>query len=299
MTTPTLTTAEQRTLIVPGAELTYDVRGDLGSATATAPALVLIGTPMTAEGFTTLAGHFADRPVITYDPRNTGRSRCTSEGTPTPEDHAADVHAIITALQPELGSPRVDLLGSSGGAINALALAVAHPEDLRVVIAHEPPSCPVLPDAEVLVAACHQVLETYRRSGFGAGFATFIALVDAQGPLAPDYLRRPDPDPAAYGLPTTDDGSRDDQLMANMATIPVWGPDLDALRSAPCRVVLAVGEDSGEVLAARAPRAIAAALGTEVVTFPGDHMGFAGGEFGQEGRPAAFAATLRQVLDQV
>ena len=296
LTSPTLTTAQLRTLSVPGAELTYDVRGDLSAATDTVPALVLIGTPMTAEGFATLAEAFDDRPVITYDPRNTGRSRCTTGETPTPEDHAADVHAIVVALQPELGSPRVDLFGSSGGAINALALAAAHPEDLRVVVAHEPPSCPVLPDADVLVAACHQILETYHRSGFGVGLAKFIALTSAQGPLGPEYLDGPDPDPAAFGLPTEDDGSRDDPLMANMATIPVWGPDLDALRTASCRLVLAVGEDSGANLAARAPRAVAAALGREAVTFPGDHMGFAGGEFGQTGKPAEFAARLREVL---
>lgn len=296
MTSPTLTSVDTRTLEVPGAVLTYDVRGDLAAATAAAPALVLIGTPMTADGFTTLAGAFGDRPVITYDPRNTGRSRRTGDATPTPEDHAADVHAIVTALRPELGSPQVDLFGSSGGAINALALVAAHPEDLRVVVAHEPPSCPVLPDSGVLADVCADVLESYRRAGFGLGLAKFIALVSAQGPLGPDYLDRPDPDPAAFGLPTADDGSRDDPLMNNMATIPVWGPDLDALRAAPCRLVLAVGEDSGETLAARAPRTIAAGLGMDPVVFPGDHTGFAGGEFGQVGRPVEFAATLRGVL---
>jgi pimeloyl-ACP methyl ester carboxylesterase len=296
MDAPSLTKTDSRTLSVPGAELTYDVRGDLSTATDVAPALMLIGTPMTAEGFTTLAGWFEDRPVITYDPRNAGRSRRTTDATPTPEDHAADVHALLTALRPELGSPRVDLFGSSGGAINALALVAAHPEDLRVVVAHEPPSSRVLPDAAVLVAACADVLDTYHRLGFGPGLAKFIALVSEQGPLGLEYLDRPDPDPAAFGLPTVDDGSRDDPLMANMATIPVWGPDLDALRSAPCRLVLAVGEDSGDTMAARAPRAIAEALGTEAVTFPGDHIGFAGGELGQTGRPAEFAARLRAVL---
>lgn len=296
MTSPTVATVETRTLSVPGAELTYDVRGDLAAATAGAPALVLIGTPMTADGFVTLAAAFADRPVVTYDPRNTGRSRTTTDATPTPEDHASDVHAVVTALQAELGHPRVDLFGSSGGAINALALVAAHPEDLRVVVAHEPPSSRALPDADVLVAACDDVLASYRRSGFGLGLAKFIALTSAQGPLTPDYLDRPDPDPAMFGLPTADDGSRGDPLMANMATIPVWGPDLDALRAATCRVVLAVGADSGETMAARAPRAIAAAFGTEATVFPGDHMGFAGGEFGQVGKPAEFAATLRDVL---
>jgi len=86
-----------------GAELTYDVRGDLSEATEAAPALMLIGTPMTAEGFTALAGPLEDRAVITDDPRDAGRSRCTTDATPTPEDHAADVHAILAALRSELG----------------------------------------------------------------------------------------------------------------------------------------------------------------------------------------------------
>lgn len=295
--TPGTRLVDTRTLDVPGAVLTYDVRGDLSAATDAVPALLLVGAPMTAAGFTALAEELDDRPVVTYDPRNTGRSRCTTDATPTPEDHAGDLHAIVSALRTELGSGRVDLFGSSGGAITALALALAHPDDLRVVVAHEPPSCAVLPDAAVLTAACRDVLDAYERSGSGVGMAKFIALVDAQGPLGPDHLERPDPDPAAYGLPVTDDGRRDDPLMANMATVPVWGPDLDALRALDgVRVVLAVGEDSEETLAARAPRAVAAALGTEAVPFPGDHMGFAGGEHGDTGRAAAFAATLRRVL---
>ena len=281
-----------RTLSAPEAELTYDVHGDLASATAERPPLFLIGTPMAAEGFVTLAGHFTDRPVITYDPRNVGRSKRHDESvTPTPEDHAADLHAIIT----EIGGP-VDLFGSSGGAINGLALAIAHPEDLRVLVAHEPPAGGALPDAEYVRTACHAVFDSYRRSGFGLGMAKFIALVSEQGELGPDYAERPDPDPAAFGMPTVDDGTRTDPLMNNMITIPVWAPDPDALRAATCRVVLAVGEESGETLAARAPRAIAAQGGGELAVFPGDHIGFGGGEHGTTGQPAAFAARLREVL---
>ena len=285
-------TVSTRTLSVSGAELTYDVRGDLASATAERPPLFLVGTPMGAEGFVTLAGLFADRPVITYDPRNVGRSRRHDETvTPTPEDHAADLHALIT----EIGGP-VDLFGSSGGAINGLALAIAHPEDLRVLVAHEPPAGGALPDAAHIRTACHAVLDSYRTSGFGLGMAKFIALVSEQGELGPDYADRPDPDPAAFGMPTEDDGTRNDPLMNNMATIPVWAPDLEALRAAPCRVVLGVGEESGETLAARAPRVIAGQGGGELVVFPGDHIGFAGGEYGQTGKPEEFAARLREVL---
>jgi pimeloyl-ACP methyl ester carboxylesterase len=281
-----------RTLSTPGAELTFDVHGDIAAATADRPALFIIGTPMAAAGFVTLAGHFADRPVITYDPRNVGRSRRVDPShTPTPEDHAADLHAIIT----EVGGP-VDLFGSSGGAINGLALASAHPEDLRVLVAHEPPAGGSLPDAAHIRAACQDTFDSYQRAGFGLGMAKFIALVMEQGELGADYLDRPDPDPAAFGLPTADDGSRDDPLMNNMITIPVWSPDPDAVRTADCRVVVGVGEESGETLAARAARAVAEQTGRELVVFPGGHDGFSGGEYGQPGKPDAFAARLREVL---
>ena len=70
------------TLDVPGAVLTYDVRKNDSNSQ---PALLLIGSPMTADGFAALAGHFPDRTVVTYDPRGTGRSRRTdgaAESTP-------------------------------------------------------------------------------------------------------------------------------------------------------------------------------------------------------------------------
>ena len=48
------------TLDVPGAVLHYDVRAN---AFRDQPVLLMIGSPMGAEGFTTQAGHFADRVV--------------------------------------------------------------------------------------------------------------------------------------------------------------------------------------------------------------------------------------------
>ena len=40
-----------------------------------------------------------------------------------------------------------------------------------------------------------------------------------------------------------------------------------------------------------------AAMGQETTVFPSNHGGFLGGEFGQRGDPEAFAAKLREVLD--
>jgi hypothetical protein len=123
-------------------------------------------------------------------------------------------------------------------------------------------------------------------------------MVSFQGEFGPEVATQPDPDPTMFGMPTTDDGNRGDALMNNMLTIPVWGPDLEALTAASCRIVLAVGEESGESLAARAPRAIAEQTGLELVVFPGDHGGFSGDEHGHPGKPVEFAARLREVLDR-
>ena len=100
-----------------------------------------------------------------------------------------------------------------------------------------------------------------------------------------------------FGLPTEDDGSRNDPLLGqNIVTCTHYQPDFDALRAASTRIVIGVGAESGRQLAHRAGAAVAERLGTTPVTFPSDHGGFLGGEYGQTGEPDAFAATLREVL---
>jgi pimeloyl-ACP methyl ester carboxylesterase len=286
MTEPTT-----HTLDVPGALLTYDVRSNTSS---TAPVLLMIGSPMGAGGFGTLAGHFSDRTVVTYDPRGVERSRKADDTTEsTPDQHADDLHRVIS----DLGAGPVDLFASSGGAVNALALVAHHPEQVRVLVAHEPPTAQVLPDRESALAAANDVNETYKRRGFGPAMAKFIALVSRKGEIPADYVDQPAPDPTMFGLPTEDDGSRTDPLLAqNMVSCTHYQPDFDALRAASTRIVLAAGTESEGTMAHRSAGAIAEQLGTTPVAFPSGHGGFLGGEYGQRGEPDAFAATLREVL---
>ncbi|PSL01308.1 pimeloyl-ACP methyl ester carboxylesterase [Haloactinopolyspora alba] len=274
------------------AAVTYDVRGDLGTAAPDRPALLLIGSPMDAVGFGTLASHFTDRPVITYDPRGAGRNP-TDTTDLEPTQHADDLHRVIQ----DLDAGAVDMFASSGGAINALALAAAHPGDLRRVVAHEPPTVVLLPDREMVVAAMHDIRATYRDAGLGPAMAKFIALVMYDGPLPADYLDQPAPDPAAFGLPAEDDGSRDAPLMRNMPVCNIYEPDFAALTDLGDRLVLVAGAESGEQIAARGARSVAGELGRTVVEYPSDHAGFLGGEYGQHGDPVAFAAALRASLD--
>jgi pimeloyl-ACP methyl ester carboxylesterase len=287
----TLTEHNTRTLEVPGATLTYDIRP--GTSRDATP-LFLIGSPMAAPGFATLASHFTDRTVVTYDPRGSERSTLTEPMTPpTPEQHADDVHRIIEVL----GCGPVDLFASSGGAVNALALVARHPGDVRSLVAHEPPVPTVLPDRDAALAAARAVNETYRQRGWGAGMAHFIALVSNRGEFTADFAHQPAPDPGTFGLPTEDDGSRTDPLLG-LALVGSMGyePDIEALRAASTRVVIAAGVESEGEMACRGAFAVAERLGTEPVIFPSNHGGFLGGEYGQMGDPDAFAAKLRSVL---
>ena len=293
MTASTTIQPTTNTMNVLGATLTYDVRPNDASAE---PTLFLIGSPMGAGGFPTLAGHFTDRTVVTYDPRGTERS-VLDEPTrpPSPEEHADDLHRIIE----EMGGGPVELFASSGGAVNALALVARHPEDVRAVVAHEPPLPTVLPDRDAALAAARAVHETYMRGGFGAGMAHFIAVVSHRGEFPSDFAEQPAPDPEMFGLPAEDDGSRTEPLLG-LALVGSIGyePDFEALRAAPTRIVMAAGAESEGEMANRGAFAVAERLGTEPVIFPSHHGGFLGGEYGQMGDPEEFAAKLREVLAQ-
>lgn len=288
----TVTETTARTLEVPGATLTYDVRP--GGTTDSRP-LFLVGLPMAAPGFASLASHFTDRTVLTYDPRGSERSTKDDPTSPvTPDMHADDLHRILQ----DFGAGPVDVFGSSGGAITSLALVARHPEDVRTLVAHEPPLASILPDRDNAMAVTRAVGETYQRSGFGAGMAHFIAVVSHRGAFPDGFADQPGPDPAMFGMPAEDDGSRTDGLLGsnNMVNTTHYEPDFDALRAAQTRIVVAAGEDSDGEMAERGAVAVAERLGTETVRFPGDHGGFFGGEYGQMGKPDEFAAKLREVL---
>ena len=274
------------------ATVTYDVHGDLSQATPDRPALLMIGSPMDAVGFTTLRSHFTDRPVVTYDPRGAGRNP-TDTTSITAEEHADDLHRVIEAL----GVAPVDVFASSGGAVNVLALVAAHPEDVRRVVAHEPPTAALLPDRDAVLSVCRDLRATYETHGSGPAMAKFISFVMYDGLVSDDYLEQPAPDPAMYGMPSEDDGSRTDPLMRNMPDCNAYQPDLEALAALGDRLVVAVGAESGQQMAARGGRSVAEALGREATEFPSNHGGFLGGEYGQQGDPDAFAAALRATLD--
>ncbi len=280
---------------MPGATLYYDVRE--AETKTTAPVLLMIGHPMDAQGFTTLAGHFRDRTVVTYDPRGTGRSEVTDRTqVRTPELHADDLHRLISALN----AGPVDIFASSGGAINALALVAQHPEDVHTLVAHEPPIAPVLPDHEQAEAAIKDIRADVRARGLGAGDGE-VHRFHQPARAGPGRL------PAAAGAESSrfraaDRGRR---LARRSTARRIARPD-HALRSRLQCAASGAGphRDRGRGRirrhhgAARRARHRRAAQPGSCRCSPATTAGSLGGEFGYSGDPDAFAARLRQVLDE-
>ncbi|MFD7293899.1 alpha/beta fold hydrolase [Streptomyces sp. NPDC059897] len=282
------------TLTTPDADLVYDVRGPLPTADGRPP-LLMIGQPMDATGFAALAARFSERTVVTYDPRGLGRStRKDGRVDQAPEVQAGDVHAVVEAL----AAGPVEMFASSGGAITALAVVAKYPEDVTTLVAHEPPLITLTPDGPAAVRARAGVRDAYEKRGWGAGMAAFVSMTSWEGEFTDAYFTQPEADPAAFGLPTEDDGSRDDPLLSDRAwAVSSYRPDAAAIAAAPTRVVIAVGEESVGLLTGRTAVATAELLGQQVALFPSHHGGFCDGEFGYPGKPDEFAHRLREVLD--
>lgn len=284
-----MTEPKTQTLDLPGATLTYDVIQT--GFESSEPVLLMIGSPMDASGFATLADRFPDRTVVTYDPRGVGRSpRADGVTGATPDEHAEDLHRLIS----EFDVGPVDIFASSGGAVNALALVTRHPEQVRTLVAHEPPLATVLPDRDDALAVTEDIHQTYERDGLGPAMAKFIAFTSVRGPTPADFPNHA-PNPADVGLPTEDDGSRDHPLLGpHMIYVTRYEPDFDHLREASTRIVVAAGAESEGMFPYRAALAVAERLGTELVIFPSHHGGFH-----EQGDPDAFAATLHRLLTDV
>ncbi|MFP3914287.1 MAG: alpha/beta fold hydrolase [Actinomycetota bacterium] len=286
----TIPETRTHTLSVPGAVLAYDIH--VPDAPGDHQPLFIVGSPMGASGFSQLLPYLTDRTVITYDPRGAERSRLDG-GDVTTEIHGDDTHRVVR----ETGLGPVDVFGSSGGAMTALAWAAEHPNEVRTLVAHEPPLTTLLEDRETLQRVNADIIETYQRRGYGPAMAKFIQLVMHTGPLPADYLDRPAPDPAQFGLPTEDDGSRDDLLLSRNLAMPPYVPDVAALQGSGVRIIPAVGEVGAGTVAHRGGEALAELLGRDPLVFPGDHGGFAVSEWSPHNDPAAFARKLRDVLD--
>jgi pimeloyl-ACP methyl ester carboxylesterase len=270
--------AKVDTLAVPGATLHHEVRGS-------GPVLLLIcGGIYDAGGYARLAEELADRhTVVTYDRRGNSRSPLDEPAGPVVvAEQPADALAVLAAVGVTAGEP-ADVFGNSSGAIIALALAAAHPEVVRTVVAHEPPVFELLPDAQHWRDVIRDTGAAYAAGGPYAAMGVFGPAIGATGDEAPTG----DLDPETAAMMARIGANFDVFVGREVPGFAAWTPDLDALRALGDRVAVGVGAASEGQPPNRTGRALAERLSREPVTFPGDHGGF--------GAPG-FGARLREVL---
>jgi pimeloyl-ACP methyl ester carboxylesterase len=262
-------------LAVPGARLHYELRGS-------GPLLAIVGSPMHAAPFAPLADLLAaGNTVLTMDPRGHFGSVLDDLDTEsTPELRADDLARLIRHL--DAGPATV--LGSSGGAITTLALVQAHPELTATAVAHEPPLSQLLEDREQQLAKNDDTVATYSRGDTLGAVRKFMSNA---GFVMPEevFIR-------AFGGEKSAEEAAGERFfyLHELRGTAGWVPDLDALRAAPTRLVIGIGDTSAGQLCDRASRALAAELKIEPTLFPGGHGGFME-------NPARFAKRLREVID--
>lgn len=278
MDTPATVRTEM--LKVPGASIYYEVRGS-------GPVLLLMpGGPADAGAFRRIAPDLeADYTVVTYDPR--GLSHSTLDGPVNDERivqiFADDAHRLLTATTKEPAF----VFGSSGGAVIALELAVQHPEQVRTLVAHEPPAPVLLADPAHERAAMEEIVQTYRTAGIGPAMQKFMVQTRIRS--------GPPPPPPDEPTPEMREGMA--QMKRNMdfwlghyfLAISAYEPDFDALKAGSSRIVPGVGKESHGELANEGGLNLAKRLDTKAVVFPGAHGGF-------DSDAPEFAATLREVF---
>jgi pimeloyl-ACP methyl ester carboxylesterase len=261
---------------VPGARLRYVTQGS-------GPVLLLVaGGHGDASKSQALAAHLAgDYTVVTHDRRglsgSVGDLPCRSVAA-----HAEDASRVLAEVTDEPAY----VYGTSLGGLIALALASRHPEQVAVVVAHEPGAVSLLPtpEREAAVAEFLAVERAFVDDGVDAALQRFAQLADVD-----PHDRESDVEP----------GARTPQEAANMAffvrnDLPVVREhtlDLDGLRHSSVRVVPAVGATSAQIWPHRCGRLLAEALGLPTETLPGGHLGYVQ-------RPRGTAERLREVFDR-
>jgi pimeloyl-ACP methyl ester carboxylesterase len=244
--------------------------------------LILPGGDGDADTADTLCNELGDRyAVATYDRRGMSRSNIDAPGESlTIATHSDDAHRLLAALTDQ----PVFVFGSSIGALIGLDLVARHPEQIAILIAHEPPAFELLTEDERKRAMLLQeeAENAFRRDGIEADFKKFVALA------AVDYNDRESD--AVLPPPTS---QRSDNLSFfftyDSPAVRRYHLDLTKLRESRTRIAPAVGQSARGSAPYKATEAVAAELDTEVVAFPGGHTGWLL-------RPKAFAAKMDEVL---
>lgn len=263
------------TLNVPNATLNYKVTG-------TGPVLLCIpGANGEHSIFDGIANALAkDFTVVTYDRRGFSESLLTGaqDYANRLQTDADDAAALIKEVGK--GEPAF-VFANSSGAIVSLQLLSSHPEVIRTLICHEPPTLVVLPkdEAEERIADQHKVYELYREQGQIAASQDFLKGMSAIDKVAMSHKS---------GNPFTQANSVY-WFEREVLTYPFTVFDTDLLAKSKDKLLMGIGKMSNGSYPQRCAEIWAKTLGVPTVELAGGHVGFA--MFAE-----AFAEDIKQAL---
>ncbi|MBQ0927522.1 alpha/beta hydrolase [Saccharopolyspora endophytica] len=266
---------DQGTVTTEGAELYYETCGE-------GPPVLLIQGGLSETGATQqLATELAQQhQVISYDRRGLSRSTVTRDPQPlTMATHADDAAALLAALTSEPAR----VVGPSIGAVIGLHLTARHPDQVALLVAHEPPMASLVrdPDQE---AGLDEVAEL-ARDDVGAAIRRFVALGGS---------REGTQEPGAGPAPPV--GNVEANLRRfftyDFPAVRTAALDLDQL-TGPARppVIVTGGEESRGQWEYRCAQQLAAELDCKLVETPGGHNGLVS-------HPWATADVLRRLFTE-
>ncbi|WP_222871977.1 alpha/beta fold hydrolase [Nonomuraea sp. PA05] len=264
-------------LRVHDADLHYQTRG-------TGPCLLISQSGEgDADRSVDLVNHLADDyTVITYDRRGLSRSTGTAASV---RQHADDVHRLLAHLTDQ----PVIMLGLSLGASIGLHLAMRHPEQLSLLIAHEPVSPWLLPAAERdrHRAELTEIRDLYLEAGLGPAIKEVARVLGITGGPAGGGA-----EPGLTPQPMTAQRQANFDHFIRHDFTAVIDDNLD-LTGCRTRILPAAGLTTPPaVFDRRCADELAALLGTEVAMLPGGHNG-------NLTHPRAYAARLRDLLPEL
>jgi pimeloyl-ACP methyl ester carboxylesterase len=233
----------------------------------------------------------ANYTVAIYDRRGFSRSYLSST---LPQNYtqrlavdANDTRLLIEHLSP---AQPATVLGTSSGAIVALQLLLSYPNNLKTLVAHEPPALTLLPDNATLIAAQKAVYATYRATGIPLAMLQFALLQD------PTFQASP------AGTTGFSIDAREGPFVAgNLAywfereflPYPLQTFTADMFAAVKGKLVLANGKTTDPMGSQyRANVVLGQELGLDVDLVAGDHVGYAGSTM------AEFAGDLLGVLQK-
>jgi pimeloyl-ACP methyl ester carboxylesterase len=271
------TTMEREDLIeVPGATLFYKVRG-------TGPVVLIVqGGAADADGSDALAARLeSDFTVVSYDRRGLSRS-VLKRGAP-PSDvsrHAEDVSVVLKRFTSEPAF----IFGVSIGALIGLDLVTTHSDQIRLLVAHEPPLKQLLPP-ELFAKALHEQEEielAFRDEGVRAAMMKFLQLSGV------DFGDREADAPTPELSPFMTDNLQ--FFLANDApAVRRYRIDVSLLDGVKSKVIPAAGETSTANWPNCCAVRLAEELRVDLALFPGGHNAYGS-------RPRGVAEELRKLI---